>query len=530
LRLLIGFGAAVRLWFKAEPVELDSLPEALSSTAQRPSLRSSRAIASPVTIGSGILLPAGYAAWDAEKLRIVLAHESSHVRQGDFYLQMLAELYAAVFWFSPLGWWLKGKLCDLSETISDHAGLCVAANGPSYAQILLEFAATPRLTMKGVAMARPNNLSRRIERLLNESSFRKAFANGGRRALLAVLLVPAALFAASAMIRVEAKGQSTPLPAVAQQPTLAVPPQTPESAPNSAIEAPIAPLPPANPAAPPPPSVPEAAVNPEGTPAIPPLIELPPPPLATNAPLVKLAAGQNEETGQGGGKHYSYNYSYNYSYAGNGDSYALVSSSGGHTKFSGDWNDKHSAEIEKARHSAQGDFLWFTRDGKSYMIDDPAIVSQIREMYKPMEELGKKQAELGKQQSALGKQQGELGQEMKSVSFTTPDLSKEIAEVEKQMEKLKTMQGKTMSSEEWAEIERKLGNLEGKLGSIQGKLGAMQGSYGPEMGKLGAEQGKLGAEQGRLGAEQGKLAREADRQVNSIIDQSLKNGKARPVE
>jgi len=36
---------------------------------------------------------------------------------------MLAGLYAAVFWFSPLGWWLKRKLSDLGEAISDRPAL-----------------------------------------------------------------------------------------------------------------------------------------------------------------------------------------------------------------------------------------------------------------------------------------------------------------------------------------------------------------------------------------------------------------------
>ena len=46
-------------------------------------------------------------------------------------------------------------------------------------------------------MARTSHLAQRIERLLNESSFRQAFAAGGRRAMLAVFLVPVALFASA---------------------------------------------------------------------------------------------------------------------------------------------------------------------------------------------------------------------------------------------------------------------------------------------------------------------------------------------
>ena len=49
-------------------------------------------------------------------------------------------------------------------------------------------------------------------------------------------------------------------------------------------------------------------------------------------------------------------------------------------------------------------------------------------------------------------------------------------------------------------------------------------------GGQGLIQGKLGEQQGKLGEEEGRIAEEADRKIKSIIDQSLKNGKARPVE
>ena len=207
LRLVYGLVSALHLLFVAEPISSDERVQ-LGGI----SLRVSRTVSSPVTIGSAVVLPADYVEWDAEKLRIVLAHERSHIRQGDFYLQLLAGLYAALVWFSPLGWWLKRVLSDLAETISDRAGLEQAASTTSYAQILLEFAAAPRPTVLGVAMARSGSLSRRIERLLNDSAFRQAFAGGRRRALIAVLLVPVALFAATALIRVEAAQdlQATP--------------------------------------------------------------------------------------------------------------------------------------------------------------------------------------------------------------------------------------------------------------------------------------------------------------------------------
>lgn len=205
IRVALGLFRTICLWRSATPIPAHDLP----ADAARFPLRASNKVTSPFTIGSAILLPADYKDWDREKLRIVLAHEGSHIRQGDFYLQLLAGIYSALFWFSPLGWWLKHALAELAEAISDHAGMEQAASRTSYAQILLEFAAAPRQITIGVAMARPGSLSRRIERLLNDNSFRQCFA-GGRRALVAVVLVPVALFACTTLVRVEAAATAAP--------------------------------------------------------------------------------------------------------------------------------------------------------------------------------------------------------------------------------------------------------------------------------------------------------------------------------
>ena len=214
VRFLWGLAMAIRLWTTADLVSPLTAPE--------PNVRSSTKISSPVTIGSGIVLPASYTDWDRKKLRIVLAHERSHVRQMDFYLQLLAGLYTALFWFSPLGWWLRRTLTSLGEAIGDRAGMDAAASGSRYAEVLLEFAAMPRQTLPGVAMARPGNLSHRVERLLNEHLFRSAFAEGRRRAVVSLMIIPAALFAATVLIRVPgASAQAAPPPPQAPAPATA---------------------------------------------------------------------------------------------------------------------------------------------------------------------------------------------------------------------------------------------------------------------------------------------------------------------
>ena len=557
-RIAYGLNLTMELWSRAEVF----VPYPQDDPGYGLRMRFSRKVSSPVTIGSGVLLPYDCLWWDAEKLRIVLAHERAHVRQGDFYLQLLAGVYTAVFWLSPLGWWLKGKLCDLGEAISDHAGLEEAASRASYAQVLLEFAALPRPTAIGVAMARSTNLSHRIERLLNETSFRLAFAGTRRRLLLAVLMVPVALFVGTALIRVEAAASAqtgppppAPAPAAASSPAAA---PAPAAAPNAAAPnqvepggpaEPAMPPAPADPAAPPPagpPAGPEPAAVPPVAPDVVPVAAVPPMPAAPTqygevyaAVAERYAAmvnfqndaatntnvntnGQHTSTSTGKG--------YSYSYSSNGDSWALVTDPSDRVTFSGDWHNSTRESLEKVRKLTNGKFLWFTHDGKSYFLDDPAVVAQIQEMYKPMEELGRQQDVLGKQQEALGRQQEELGKKQEQASVPTPDISKEMAKLNEAVAKLDAKKGSTVSEDEIGEIESKIGDIQSKLGELQGEMGSRQGELGEQQGKLGEQQGELGEQQGRLGAEQGRIASEADRKVKSIINESLRNGKARPVE
>jgi beta-lactamase regulating signal transducer with metallopeptidase domain len=550
LRLAFGIASAIRLWYEAVPVISDAIPQTLR-------VRASESVASPITLGAGIVLPADYAEWDSEKLRLVLAHEASHVRQGDFWLQLCASLYTAAFWFSPLGWWIKRKLSDLSETISDRAAVDHAASHASYAQVLLEFAALPRPIPTGVAMANHGHVISRIERLLNESSFSQAFAGGRARIAAAVLLVPTALFAATALVRVEAAHTTAP------QATAPVPPSAQVTDDRTGTATPPGPetistvgqAPAPQAAQPASATAPDVAPAPPAAPGTPALAIAPPAPdsdVLVVRPWVYKANGKTyvsvkpDYAAAMGKQAQAYavlaaqrgqlmalkagGYGYGYSF-GDRDSYAYVTGSGEHSvHFSGDWGRGSKEQIEKARQVAHGDFLWFERDGKSYVIDDQAALAQLKPMQDKMEDLGKQQEALGKQQEVLGKQQEELGRKQEQASVPTPDVSKELESLNAAIKKLTAQSGGSVTAEQLAEISSKLGDLQGRIGEIEGRIGQKQGELGEQQGRLGEQQGKLGEQQGRLGAEQGRIARQMDGKVLTIIDEYLKNGKARQVQ
>jgi hypothetical protein len=539
LRLLIGLGSAIALWLNARPISM------LRDPGWK--VRYSARVASPVNIGSGIVLPAEYSEWDEEKLRIVLAHERSHIRQGDFYLQLLAGLYTAIFWFSPLGWWLKRKLYELGEAISDRAGLEEAASRTSYAQLLLEFAALPRPTLTGVAMARTSHLSQRIERLLNESSFRQAFAATGRRALLAIILVPLAILTATSLVTVQAArpstqtapaalaGQSTPeqvTDAAPQAPPAAAPAPVPAAAPEANVPEPApapapAPAPEHDVVVIPPPAAPDDAngehviviphvhVAPHAM-VMPQIAAIPPMP-----PMPPMAMHINPR-----------DFAFAYGFGQDGDPYAVVGSDGKVQRPRG-WffNDSdRNAEIDKARQQAHGAFLWFQHEGKSYVIEDPNVLSQVEAMNKPMDDLQTQMHDLSKQMRELGQQQREKAKSMRDTAVQTPDLSKALAELKTAQDALQAKQGGTITQKELGDLQREIGRIQGELGSLQGKMAMDQAGIGKMMGEFGEQQGKLGGQMGKLGAEMGRIARENHEKIDGIIKDSLSNGKAKQVE
>jgi hypothetical protein len=94
LRLLLGLSWAFRVWRGAQPIR------GLSTKLMR--VKSSGDINTPITVGFCVILPLSFENWDCAKLHMVLAHEGSHIRQADFFLQLLARFHAVIFWFSPL--------------------------------------------------------------------------------------------------------------------------------------------------------------------------------------------------------------------------------------------------------------------------------------------------------------------------------------------------------------------------------------------------------------------------------------------
>lgn len=146
-------------------------------------VRATSRVRSPATAFSTILVPDDFETWTPQQQRAVIAHECAHVANRDFYVQCLAHVHRAIFWFNPLAWWLADRLSVLSEYISDDAALEQQAQPQAYAELLLGFARRATAGEQIVSIAGKSSLAARLDRVL---SVRKHVGVDRRKALLLI--------------------------------------------------------------------------------------------------------------------------------------------------------------------------------------------------------------------------------------------------------------------------------------------------------------------------------------------------------
>ncbi len=135
-RLLQRFMSAVRLNRK---VEIKAHPQVLV----------------PLTWGFRrpvVIMPGGTGVWTEDARSSALFHELSHVKRGDFLVMLLVRLSLAVFWLNPLFWVAYRMLKNEQEKACDELVLKAGIRPSTYADNLLSFVRSVRLTRSPVAV------------------------------------------------------------------------------------------------------------------------------------------------------------------------------------------------------------------------------------------------------------------------------------------------------------------------------------------------------------------------------------------
>jgi beta-lactamase regulating signal transducer with metallopeptidase domain len=539
-----------------------------------PRLAESELLSVPVTFGvrrPAILLPAGWRDWEPAELDAVLAHEISHVVRRDALAERLSLLHRAIFWFSPLSWWLVRHLADLAEEASDDAALAAGADRTRYAETLLGFfaaleAAPGRVWWHGVSMATAGQAEKRVDRILE---WKGSVAMRLKKPVVVaymLLAIPVVCLIAAFRPTIE-NFHSTPAQQAAPQTTQppVVPPAQSTQPPATPPAAPAAGATPADVAAPAPvpdlqplaPVTPEVSVRADSpvvsvepvvsvdtvvsplvmqvvTPLVLPNVK----PVVSVAPMVSVrpisprVLQSNTTTVSANRITIGDN---------DGEEFTIVSGNSAVSVSSNTFSitsDGDSSIANSLRRNFPGDFIWFIRDGKAYIIRDPATIKQAMDFFASAQELGRQQEALGKQQEALGAQQEALGakqealgEQMEKVHVKIPDLTAELEKLQAGLKKLGTdgtQDDLGRIQEKIGEIQARIGELQSQAGEKQSELGEKQGALGEEQGRLGEQQGKLGEQQGKLGEQQEKASKKAARDMKKLLDQAIASGLAKP--
>ena len=195
------------------------------------------------------------------------------------------------------------------------------------------------------------------------------------------------------------------------------------------------------------------------------------------------------------------------------DAYALATGDSMSTSLAVD-------EYVRLREKRSGDFLWFRRAGKAYVVEDPATLAQAREFFGALRALEPEQEALRQKQEALDDEERELDRQQEDLEQRMDRIADIDGETGGDME-----EEFTVTEEATPPTEEERDDLEHELAMLRSQEEALR----PRIRELESRNRELESVERSLDAREDKLEREAERKLWSLIDQSIKAGTAKPL-
>ena len=532
---------------------------------------------SPITAGCWrpiVLVPAALiGGMPPDLLEALLAHELAHIKRNDYLVNLLQSAIEILLFYHPSVWMLSQRIRIEREQVADDLAASVLGQPHRLAQALSELDRFQFTSTQLAHAAHGGDLMSRIKRLLRPEveplSWKMVLPLLGLCAASAVLYAQAAPQpAASAAVSVSAiAAEQAPTASVPPAPTAPAAPAALAAAP--ALAAPPAPPAPSAPSAPPAPAA-EAALPAPALPALPPAPALPAIPAAPATPALPAlpaippAAAISAPPAAPVLTEHSHSIHYNGTYTepASGEHlahpYALVHA--GQQGITVSASAADMKEVAQLREHVKGDFLWFRDGGKSYLVQDPAIIAQADASWASSRQLGKQMDEQSAKMDAQGKVLDAMGERMNAVEKTpaSREAERNIEQLSHQIEALASQQAqlgqelgrlaagmadqsaeqRSATRQAMAQVRaqmeplreqmRQLGSQMAQQGQRMSAEHAPMRDIGKQMHEASLPLQELGRTMAQLGREQARVSREADRSTRELAQKALKAGKAVP--
>jgi len=515
---------------------LDRLAEKLG--IERPvRLRVTPDLASPVAAGCWkpmVLVPAALIAnMPLDLLEALLAHELAHIKRHDYLVNLIQSAIESLLFYHPIVWWLSKQIRIEREQIADDIAACALGEPHRLALALHELDVfqqdqQQRLddftgAIQLVPAANGGHLMSRIQRLIRPNQHAldwkmalpiigmatfclTVYARDSSPALarsseasMAAAVAMADAPAARPALSSSAYRMATLAPALARASMLA----------HDSVSAP---------------AIARATAMAHAAAALPVLAD------------VRIAKANDNH----------------------GDAYALVRAGHDGMTMSGDTRDV--PQIEGARKKVHGDFIWVRHNGRTYIVQDPAVIARAVDAWKTTEPIEKQMQALEDQMKvpeqrmeALEKQMDELSNEKSPAHVAMEKYQAQMEPLQSQAEAIgRKMEaiGDKMEDANAAQretLQRQMETLQAQMAPLSAqmeKLGALMEQQGKQieasmepMEKLGKQMEAeskpmeaLGKQMEALGKQEEALSKEADGKIHALLEEAVRAGKAMPTE
>jgi beta-lactamase regulating signal transducer with metallopeptidase domain/PAS domain-containing protein len=477
---------------------LDVLSQKFGSM-RRVALRLVDNLDSPVSTGCWrpvVLLPAALVArMPVELVEALLAHELAHVRRHDYLVNLLQCVVEALLFYHPVTWWLSRRIRIEREQIADALAADAIGSPRRLAVALSELSACKPTLATPSRFAPAAHGGQLMSRI-------QQLVQPGRRVAGGKIALPL-IGLAAACIALYANAEQVPRPVPAAVATASV----------QAMPAPLA---------------------------------IPHPTIASGPVLAMAAAAPAAAPATE---------TRTIRHRDDGDSYALVRKGERGITMSGSSDD--IAAIEAARARADRDFIWFSRKGAAYVIDDPATVSRANEAWRDTNAIGKQMETLGAQMQVHGDRMQGLGTQMEKLTAghqETPEMRSAVAAITAlagKQQALATQQaslGAEMVNADDArrdELERRMDKLGAEMDALSTQMDQHQATLdaatetleanqapiealGRQMEEAGKPMDALGKQMDVLGEQQEASVKRAEATLQALISDAMQRGLAKP--
>jgi bla regulator protein BlaR1 len=226
------------------------------------------------------------------------------------------------------------------------------------------------------------------------------------------------------------------------------------------------------------------------------------------------------------------------------------------TVFSG--SSRAVDEARRLRGSADGAFLYYRANGKTYTSRDRALVDRVRAEMREQRELGQRQAELGHLQAKLGAEQGLLGAQQAAMAAHDAAAAGAMSAMgaighDARVHALESALAalETNNVDKFAELEAARRAVREALDAVRRSTDASRGeahkraatlhaeaealrakhrAFGDEQAALGQRQSELGRRQAALGRQQRDAAIAARTRIQRLLEEAAAAGRVQPVK